>query len=78
MNAQATIRLEEGTPLFAALLKECKKIETEETVETDFDGNVIINTPLELGGEIVAEWSFSTIRSDKPFEKKEWITLFLG
>lgn len=77
MNPQATFRLEEGTPLFAALLKECKKIKTEETVETDFDGNVIINTPLELGGEIVAEWSFSTIRSEG-FKKKEWITLFLG
>lgn len=78
MNAQATIRLEEGTPLFNTLLKECKKIEIEETITTDFDGNPIINTPLELGGEIVAEWSFSTIRSDEPFKKVEWITLFLG
>lgn len=76
-SPQATIRLEEGTPLFNALLKECKKVNDEETIVTDYDGNPIINTPLELGGEIVAEWSFSTIRSDG-FKKKEWITLFLG
>jgi len=76
-SPQATIRLEEGD-LFQALLKECKKIENEEIIENDFDGNPIITTPLELGGEVIGELSEMTIHSDGSFNKEEWITLFLG
>ena len=77
MNLQKTISLEEGG-LFFALLKECKKIKDEVSIKTDFDGNPIIITPLELGGEVIGELSEMAIHSDGSFDKEQWITLFLG
>ena len=76
-SPQATLRLGEGD-LSQALLKECKKIENEESIENDFDGNLVIFSPLELGGKIIGELSEVTIHSDGTSETEQWITLFLG
>ena len=76
-SPQATLRLGEGD-LSQALLKECKKIENEESIENNLDGNLVIMTPLELGGKIIGELSEVTIHSDGTSETEQWITLFLG